>query len=105
MYNNNALQCATPSMVRVVEAYCEDTEIESNTYPIQTTVKVFARNSTGEKMAKPVTLVISNGPGVWSNGLKTIEVTTSATEDIAVPLTLTGQGEVIFFGKVSGAIS
>ena len=103
--NNNALQCATPSMVRVVEAYCEDTEIESNTYPIQTTVKVFARNSTGEKMAKPVTLVISNGPGVWSNGLKTIEVTTSATEDIAVPLTLTGQGEVIFFGKVSGAIS
>lgn len=103
--NNYKLQCATPGMVRMVEVYTDNSEVKSNTYPVDKICKVVARSSTGERLAKPVTLVISSGPGVWSNGLKTIEVQSSATEDVAVTLTITGQGDTVIHPKVSGAIS
>lgn len=97
---------ATPTMVDIVECIPVSTaKVETKVYPVETGVKVRAKATTGELLSKVVTLSITNGPGVFTaNSAKQIEVTTSATDYVTVPVSLTSPGEVIIQGKVSGAL-
>ena len=104
------LACITPYMVDAVEVVYatgeSQKEITSVTYPFDSNIKVRAKSPSGDLLAKVVTLSIPNGPAVFkANGLKTIEVTTLTTDYVTVPITITGRGDFIFLGKVSGTVS
>ena len=57
-------------------------------------------NLQGDRLAKSVKLDIKGNAKFTDNGTKTIEVTTSESEDIKVPVTITGAGAINIFPKI-----
>lgn len=101
-----ALAEISPFMVDVVEVLpVGSSDIRNTSFPLESAIKVRAKAATGELLARTVTLIVSTGPVVFkANSLKTIDITTSETDFVTVPIMISSTGESIIIGKVSGSI-
>lgn len=64
-------------------------------------VIVNAYDFASARLAKNITLYVAGNAIFTSNGLKTINVTTSSSADLLVPLTITGAGAINLSGKLT----
>lgn len=96
--SSNLYNVSTPTEVRLEAPVGLDLTYAGENIPTQ--LKLICKNYNGERISSNFTITIEGNAKFTDNGLKTINVSSSISSDLIIPITITGEGSIYFYPKI-----